>query len=130
MLRSVPLGPDDSNRFTVHLEHIRWDAAELAQHGSGALAALKAAASESLRSHFNCFAATMLEADTSVTEQDDGGAEATARVLCDSDVCAAAAEPYEANSDGEVEAARDWNLMSLIYQQTALKLHRDESGLP
>lgn len=51
-------------------------------------------------------------------------------MLCDSDSCATAAEPYEANSDGEVEVARNWSLLILIYQQTALKLHRDESGLP
>jgi hypothetical protein len=126
MPTSVPLGPPDSNLFTVHLERIRWDAAELAQHGSGSRAALTAAARESLRSSFGCFAVTLLEADTFVIEQDDGSAEATARVLCDSDVCAAAAEPYEVNSDGEVEAARKWPFASLVYQQTALKLLRDE----
>jgi hypothetical protein len=121
---SVPLGPEGSTRYTVHVERICWDAAELARRGSGSLAALKAAARESLRSNFNCFAATLLDAHTYVIKHADGAAEAVARVLCDSDICAA--ERYESPSDEEVEAAQEWTLIPLVAQMTALKLFRDE----
>ncbi len=127
---SVPLGPEDSNRYTVHVERVRWDAAELAQHGSASVEALTSTAREELRSSFHCFAATLLEADVSVTEHADGAAEAVARVLCDSDICAAAAQPYESKLDEEAEAARNVPFVPLIYYLTALGLHRNETGLP
>jgi hypothetical protein len=117
---SVPLGPDDTTRYIVHLERIHWDAAALARHAPDSVAALTTAARESLRSHFNCFAATLLEADTSVTKHPNGTAEATARVLCDSEICAA--ERYESPSGEEAEAAQKWTLIPLVAQMTALKL--------
>jgi hypothetical protein len=127
---SVPLGPGDSTGYTIHVERVRWDAAELAQHGSDSVKALRAAARESLRSGLHCFAATLLEADVEVIEQSDGSAEAVARVLCDSDVCAAAAEQYEGNSDAESEAARKWPFSNLVYQIVGLHQLRGEPRRP
>ncbi|MFI0901771.1 hypothetical protein [Streptomyces sp. NPDC020983] len=111
---SVPLvlDPGHPGRFyTVHLHRAGWDADMFsvpltAEH----LAALEANASKGLTMVSECVAAELAEPDVEVTRRPDGSAEAVARVLCDSEACAAVAERYRRDADAEIEAeaARVW----------------------
>ncbi|MEU6965125.1 hypothetical protein [Streptomyces chrestomyceticus] len=121
----VPGEPD--RHYTVHTQRARWDDAKLAEHGNRGVAALMEAAREGLRFVSECVAAELADADVAVIQHPDG-AEAVARVLCDSDVCAAVAEQYhrDADEDAEAEAARAWAATQLQDQAVELLKLRSE----
>ncbi|MFD0253648.1 hypothetical protein ACFVGX_22340 [Streptomyces sp. NPDC127113] len=121
----VPGEPD--RHYTVHTQRARWDDAKLAEHGNRGVSALMEAAREGLRFVSECVAAELADADVVVIEHPDG-AEAVARVLCDSDVCAAVAEQYhrDADEDVEAEAARAWAATQLQDQSVELLKLRAE----
>ncbi|WP_052433030.1 hypothetical protein [Streptacidiphilus carbonis] len=141
---SVPLvlDPGEPGRFyTVHVHRVRWStdmisgpltADHLAAMYSGQLtadhlAALEANARKGLRLVSECVAAELADAGVEVIEH-HGGAEAVARVLCDSEVCAAVAERYrrDAEEDVEAEAARAWAATKLPGQSVELLCLRGE----
>ncbi|MFF3958774.1 hypothetical protein ACFYY1_37060 [Streptomyces sp. NPDC001890] len=129
---SVPLvlTPGHPDRFyTVHVHRVRWTADAV----TGPLAAdpfepLEASAREGLRMVSECIAAELADADVTVAQYPDGSAQAVARVLCDSDVCAAVAEQYhrDADEDVEAEAARAWAAAQLQGQTVELLKLRSE----
>ncbi|MFF4173686.1 hypothetical protein [Streptomyces sp. NPDC001744] len=127
----VPGEPD--RHYTVHTQRARWDDAKLAEHGNRGVSALMEAAREGLRFVSECVAAELADADVAVIQHPDG-AEAVARVLCDSDICAAVAEQYhrDADEDAEAEAARAWAATQLQDQTVELlKLRAElEKGTP
>ncbi|MDH6129410.1 ATP-binding protein [Kitasatospora sp. GP82] len=123
---SVPLvlRPGYPDRyFTVHVHRVRWSVPNVSpvltpDH----LAQLEDNARRGLRMVSECVAAELTDADIEVTEHPTGGADAVARVLCDSDVCAAVAEQYrrDADEDVEAEAARAWAATQLQGQTMEL----------
>lgn len=116
---SVPLVLDPGRFYTVHLHRVCWDAARL---GGLPLAALEETAREGLRWVSECIPAELVDADVAVTEYPDGSAEAVARVLCDSEVCAAVAENFrrDPSDEAEAEAARVWAAGQLPGQEVQL----------
>ncbi|MBX7471229.1 hypothetical protein K1Y80_34795 [Streptomyces sp. MAG02] len=121
----IPGEPD--RHYTVHTQRARWDDAKLAEHGNRGVSALMEAAREGLRFVSECVAAELADADVAVIQHPDG-AEAVARVLCDSDICAAVAEQYhrDADEDAEAEAARAWAATQLQDQTVELLKLRGE----
>lgn len=132
---SVPLvldpGYTPDRFYTVHVDRVRWSVGNVsvpltADH----LAELAANARRGLRLVSECVAAELLDADVEVI-QHPIGAEAVARVLCDSETCADVAERYrrDASEDIEAEAARAWAAGQLPGQDVQLFRHPDESAL-
>ncbi|MFE3601350.1 hypothetical protein [Streptomyces sp. NPDC059142] len=111
---SVPLllVPGHPDRFyTVHVHRARWDAdAVTGPLAADPLAPLEDSAREGLRMVSECIAAELADAEVKSVGYPDGSAEAVARVLCDSQECAAVAEQYRRDADEEIEAeaARAW----------------------
>ncbi|MEU9535854.1 hypothetical protein AB0D00_26545 [Streptomyces sp. NPDC048213] len=124
----VPGEPD--RHYTVHTQRVRWDGAQLAEHGNRGVSALTEAAREGLR-YVECVAAELADADVEVIQHPDG-AEAVARVLCTEDECAAVAEQYhrDAYEDVEAEAARAWAATWLQNQTVELLRLREEFEKP
>lgn len=110
---SVPLvlDPGFPDRFyTVHLHRMHWGPDTFSVPlTTDHLAALEANTRKGLTMVSECVAAELAEPDVEVT-QHPYGADAVARVLCDSEACAAVAERYRRDEDAEVEAeaARVW----------------------
>lgn len=120
----VPGHPDRC--YTVHTHRTVWDNAKLFQHDQWDTE-LRRAAREGLRFVSECIAAELADADVEVTTY-PGGATAVARVLCDSEVCAAVAGQYrrDADEDAEAEAARTWAATQLQGQSVELLRLRGE----
>ena len=132
---NVPLllhpGHTDRN-YTVHTQRVRWDEAQLAEHGIGRVSALMEAAREGLRFVSECVAADLADADVEVIYHPDG-AEAVARVLCVSEVCFAVAERYRRDADEDVDAetAREWAAGKLKgHTVQLLRLYDEVERLP
>ncbi|MFZ3476032.1 hypothetical protein ACODT4_44380 [Streptomyces sp. 2.9] len=137
MQLSVPLLliPGDPDRYyTVHVHRVRWsiphtrvpiNAADRTKLEENARRCLRIAR----RSVSECVAAELADADADVEVTEDSlGTEAVARVLCDSEVCAAAAEGYrrDASEDAEAEAARTWAAARIQGQAVELLKLRGE----
>ncbi|WDN56364.1 hypothetical protein [Streptomyces clavuligerus] len=74
------------------------------------LAALEASARSGLRLVPECVTAQQPGADVELVQHPDGSADAVARVVCDSEFCAAVAQrcTRDAGEDVEAEATRVW----------------------
>lgn len=123
----VPGEPD--RHYTVHVHSAHWDADVLTAKGP---LALEDAARNGLRSVSECIAAELTDADVDLIACSDGSAKAVARVLCDSETCAAVAERYrrDADEDVEAEAARAWAAGQLQGQTVELLKLRGELDRP
>ncbi|MFJ6889873.1 hypothetical protein ACIQRC_34205 [Streptomyces californicus] len=129
---SVPLllVPGEPDRFyTVHVHRVGWSAPNVSVPLTpDNLARLEDNARRCLRFVSECIAAELADADVEVIEHPIG-AEAVARVLCDSQECAAVAEQYhrDADEDVEAEAARKWAATQLQDQTVELLRLRADS---
>ncbi|WP_330335744.1 hypothetical protein OHS33_39560 (plasmid) [Streptomyces sp. NBC_00536] len=119
----VPGHPD--HHYTVHIHRVRLDSAAPGPLTVDQLAELESSARRGLRSVSECAAAELVEVEVI---EDLVGADAVARMLCNSDICAAAAEGYllAVGEDAEAEAARTWAAGKLQAQTVeVLKRHRE-----
>ncbi|MEV4438058.1 hypothetical protein AB0K09_03415 [Streptomyces sp. NPDC049577] len=127
----VPGEPD--RHYTVHVHRVRGRAgSRTVPPTADYLAALEANARLGLTFVSECIAAELADSDVEVIERPDGSAEAVARVLCDSDACAAVAKQYrrDADEDVEAEAARAWAATKLQDQTIELLQMREEVERP
>lgn len=124
---TIPGQPDTP--VTAHTHHVHRSTADLAENASLALATLEHDALAGLRWVSECIACELATADVSVTQYPDGSVEATARVLCDDDLCARVARAFHrscAEQEAEAEAARAWAALALPGQGVQLYRRPDE----
>lgn len=129
---SVPLvldpGYTPGRFYSVHVHRVTWGADTVSvPFTDDHLQVLAANAGKGLRMVSACIAAELTDADVQVIAHSTG-ADAVARVLCDSETCASVAERYQRDGSEDVEAelARVWAAGQLPGQDVQLFRHPAE----